>query len=83
MLVFRLISVAIIYIGSVAKLSTVWDLADLSMGIMAIMNIVAIALLSPKALHVLQDYRTKRREGKNPEFHVKDTPEIINTETWE
>ena len=83
MLVFRLISVAIIYIGSVAKLSTVWDLADLSMGIMAIMNIVAIALLSPKALHVLQDYRAKRREGKNPEFYIKDTPEIINTETWE
>lgn len=80
--VFRALCIVIVYIGSVAELSDVWDTADLFMGTMAIMNIVAIAILSPKALHVIKDYYIQRKEGKNPVFSIKNTPEITNTEVW-
>lgn len=83
MTIFRILAVVTVYIGSVAKLSDVWDVADLFMGIMAIMNIIAIAILSPKALHVIQDYRAQRKAGKNPEYSIKNTPEIENTEAWD
>lgn len=80
--VFRALCIVIVYIGSVAELSDVWDTADLFMGTMAIMNIVAIAILSPKAFQVIKDYYIQRKEGKNPVFNIKNTPEIKNTEVW-
>ena len=83
MLVFRVLTVACVYLGSVASLGLVWDIADVSMGIMALMNIVVIAILSPKAVAIIKDYIKQRKEGKNPVFRAKDIPGLENTECWD
>ena len=83
MLVFRVLTVACVYLGSVASLGLVWDIADVSMGIMALMNIVVIAILSPKAVAIINDYIKQRKEGKNPVFRAKDIPGLENTECWD
>ena len=83
MLIFRVLTVACVYLGSVAKLGLVWDIADISMGIMALMNIVVIAILSPKAIAIINDYIKQRKEGKNPVFRAKDIPGLENTECWD
>ena len=83
MLVFRVLTVACVYLGSVASLGLVWDIADVSMGIMALMNIVVIAILSPKAVAIIKDYIRQRKEGKNPVFKAKDIPGLENTECWD
>ena len=83
MLIFRVLTVACVYLGSVAKLGLVWDIADISMGIMALMNIVVIAILSPKAVAIINDYIKQRKEGKNPVFRAKDIPGLENTECWD
>ena len=53
------------------------------MGIMALMNIVVIAILSPKAVAIINDYIKQRKEGKNPVFRAKDIPGLENTECWD
>ncbi len=83
MLVFRLLTVACVYLGSVASLGLVWDIADVSMGVMALMNIIVIAILSPKAVAIINDYIKQRKEGKNPVFRAKDIPGLENTECWD
>ena len=83
MLVFRVLTVACVYLGSVASLGLVWDIADVSMGIMALMNIVVIAILSPKAVAIINDYIKQRKEGKNPVFRAKDIPGLENIECWD
>lgn len=83
MLVFRVLTVACVYLGSVASLGLVWDIADVSMGIMALMNIIVIAILSPKAVAIINDYIKQRKEGKNPVFRAKDIPGLENTECWD
>lgn len=83
MTVFRALCVIVIYIGAVSNLSDVWDIADVFMGIMALMNIVAITVLSPKAFSVLKNYAKQRNEKKNPVYYAKDTPEIVGETTWE
>ena len=83
MLVFRVLTVACVYLGSVASLGLVWDIADVSMGIMALMNIVVIAILSPKAVAIIKDYIRQRKEGKNPVFRAKDIPGLENTKCWD
>ena len=83
MLVFRVLTVACVYLGSVASLGLVWDIADVSMGIMALMNIIVIAILSPKAVAIINDYIKQRKERKNPVFRAKDIPGLENTECWD
>lgn len=83
MLIFRILTVACVYLGSVASLGLVWDMADVSMGIMALMNIIVIAILSPKAIAIIKDYIKQRKEGRNPVFIAKDIPGLENTECWD
>ena len=83
MLIFRVLTVACVFLGSIASLGLVWDMADVFMGIMALMNIIVIAILSPKAIAIIRDYIRQRKEGKNPVFKAKDIPGLENTECWD
>ncbi len=70
-------------IGSVASLNLVWTLADITMALMTLCNIVAILLLGRYAAICLRDYRTQRRQGIDPVYHKETIPEIAdNTECW-
>jgi AGCS family alanine or glycine:cation symporter len=76
LVVFRLIVLGFIMTGSLAEIAVVWSAADLSMGLMALLNLVAIVLLSPIALRVMRDYLAQLREGHEPEFHRERLPEV-------
>lgn len=45
MAVFRVLVVGMVLFGSLTKVQIVWDLADVMMALMAIVNLVAITLL--------------------------------------
>ena len=64
--------------GAVAKISLVWNLADVSMGLMATVNIVALLLLSGLAIRVINDYREQINAGKTPEFDRSKFPELMD-----
>ena len=83
MFIFRALVVAFVYSGSVVPLGVVWDVGDAFMGIMALINIVVIAILSPIAIAVVKDYLNQRKEGKNPVFIAKNIPNLKNTECWD
>lgn len=66
--VFRIVSVVVIFFGAQADFSTIWDLADVLMGFMAVENILVILLLGNIALLCLKDYQQQKKAGKNPLF---------------
>ena len=70
--IFRVTCLLAIFLGAQADFSLVWNLADVTMGFMAIVNIIAIFLLSKVAIKVLQDYEKQRKEGKNPVFYEEE-----------
>ncbi len=72
MQVFRITCVVAIFLGAQADFSLVWNLADVTMGFMAIVNIVAIFLLGNVAIKVLKDYEKQKKQGKKPVFHEKN-----------
>ncbi|MCI5725354.1 alanine:cation symporter family protein, partial [Fusobacterium sp.] len=82
MFIFRILVVVFVYIGSIVPLGLVWDIGDAFMGIMALINIVVIALLTPTAMAIIKDYYTQRKDGKNPVFYAKNIPNLKNTECW-
>lgn len=67
--VFRITCVAAVFLGAQADFALVWNLADITMGFMAIVNIVAIFLLGKIALEALADYDKQRKQGKDPVFY--------------
>ena len=79
--VFRCTCLLAVFFGAQADFSLVWNLADITMGCMAIVNIIAILLLGNIALKVLKDYETQKKAGKNPVFKAKNVG-IHNTECW-
>ena len=81
--ILRLLSAAMVAIGSIASLNLVWTLADITMALMTLCNIVAILLLGRYAAICLRDYRTQRRQGIDPVYHKETIPEIADkTECW-
>ncbi|TWI47795.1 AGCS family alanine or glycine:cation symporter [Pseudomonas duriflava] len=68
-LVYRLLVVALVIWGSQQDLSTVFGFADLTMGLLAVVNLIALALLLKIGLRVMRDYDRQRRAGiKQPVF---------------
>ncbi|MDE7173190.1 MAG: alanine:cation symporter family protein, partial [Helicobacter sp.] len=79
--IFRFASAFWVLVGAQLHLSLAWDLADLFMGLMASVNIIAILLLSNIAIRVLKDYEKQRSANKDPVFKAADVG-IHNTEFW-
>ena len=74
---YRLAVGAMVFFGSVAGLDLVWNLADLMMAIMTIINLIAITLLGRFAIKALKDYKHQKQKGiKSPVFKASTIPEI-------
>ncbi len=67
--IFRVTCLVAIFLGAQADFGVVWNLADVTMGFMAIVNIIAIFLLGKVALKVLKNYEEQKKAGKNPVFY--------------
>ena len=61
-----------IYWGTGANLKDVWAAADMAFGLMAVINIVAIVLLTPTVVAVTKDYQRKREQGDSIDFSSRD-----------
>lgn len=80
---FRIVVGAVVFFGSLAALDLVWALADITMALMTLCNIIAIIILGRYAVDCLDDYRAQRRKGLDPEFRSSTIPSIENeTECW-
>ena len=81
---FRIITGVTVMAGALVSLQEAWSSVDVAMGVMTIVNLVAIIQLSPKAFFLLRNYIAQKKEGHNPEFHRSMMPEIEkDIECWE
>lgn len=81
LIIFRLVCLVPLVLGAMSNLQLAWNLADILMGLMALVNIIAIVLLGKVAFKCLEDYRTQKREGKDPVFKASKVG-IKDTECW-
>ena len=82
MVLFRLIAMGLIFLGAGLTLDLVWNLSDVLMGVMVLINIPVIAVLSRPAAAALRNYTEQRRAGKNPVFRAADIDLKEKTEYW-
>lgn len=70
--IFRVTCVIAIFLGAQADFSLMWNFADVTMGFMAIINIISIFLLGGIALKVLKHYEEKKKSGEEISFRGAD-----------
>ena len=82
MVLFRIDAMLLIFIGAGMQIGTVWNLADVLMGVMALINLPVIILLSRPALLALKDYSAQKKTGRNPVFKAETVGLKGKTEYW-
>lgn len=80
--IYRILVGGMVFFGSIASLKFVWSLADVTMALMAICNLIAIIMLGKYAFRLLDDYLRQKKSGiKSPVFSkdkMKDIKEDIS-----
>jgi AGCS family alanine or glycine:cation symporter len=76
MLVLRCLVLLMVVWGALQAVTTVFNTADASMGLMALINLAAIVALSGTVVKLTRDYFAQRRAGVEPVFHGRDFPEL-------
>jgi AGCS family alanine or glycine:cation symporter len=82
----RIAVLGMIVFGALQSNQVIWALADVSMGLMAIVNLIAILLLSNEVVKLAKDYNDQLNEGKVPTFDRTKIPELdkkIEPGIWE
>ena len=75
--IYRISVAAMVFFGSLVSMDIVWNLADVFMGLMALINLIAIVLLSKIAFKALNDYISQKKEGiSDPVFDASIIPEL-------
>ena len=80
--ILRTCTIFTVFVGSLTTSGVTWTLGDIGVGAMAWMNLIAILLLSPKALKALRDYEQAKKKGEEPHFDPKKL-DIEGAEFWE
>lgn len=81
---YRVLAGCMVMFGALATLDLAWSLADITMGLMALCNLIAISLLGRYAFRLLEDYREQKRAGiKDPVFTKNRLKEVEkDLECW-
>lgn len=82
MIVYRITAALIIFVGAGLNAGLLWDIADVTMGCMTIINMPVIIILSKYALGALRDYEKQVKNGDKPVFHVKDIQLPHEVDYW-
>ena len=69
---FYILCVLVIFFGAIIPMDAAWAAADISMGLMTIINLPCCVILFGVVKKALTDYERQKKEGKNPEFHAKN-----------
>lgn len=80
--VYHIIAALVVLLGAGLSASMLWNISDVFMGLMAVINVPVIFLLSKKALVVLKDYEEQRKDGKIPVFYAKNVGLENEVEYW-
>ncbi|MBQ4851114.1 sodium:alanine symporter family protein [Pseudoalteromonas sp. MMG012] len=79
MLIFRACVLGMVMFGAIGELGLIWTMADISMGMMAIVNVAALFMLSGFVIWLYKDYCSQLKAGVIPVFNPDNHPEMKKT----
>lgn len=83
MTIYRVFAALVIFVGAGLSMDLLWNLADVLMGCMAIINLPVIVILGRQAMACLRDYESQRAAGKDPVFYANDIGITDSLDYWQ
>ncbi len=81
--IYRTITLVLVMWGATQDLSTVFGFADLTMALLALVNLVALGLLFKVGLRVMRDFDEQRKAGHMPVFDAERFADLnIDKNAW-
>ena len=80
--VIHVVASAVIFIGAGLNADMLWNIADVTMGLMTLINMPVIIILGKYAFRALKDYETQRKLGKEPVFKAENIGLPHKTDYW-
>ena len=68
LIVFRTVAALLVFAGALLKFEVAWNLGDILMGLMALINLPVIVILGNQAIRCANDYVAQRKAGLEPHF---------------
>ena len=81
--VYHIGAALLVLLGAGLSADFLWNLSDLTMGIMTLINIPVIILLGKYAYKALGDYTAQRKAGKEPVFMAETVGLAGKTDYWQ
>ncbi|WP_084403103.1 alanine/glycine:cation symporter family protein [Schaalia suimastitidis] len=81
--IFRTVAVVLVFGGALLDFSVAWNVGDILMGLMVLINLPVILILGKKALDAAKDYRAQRAKGINPEFKAASIGITEKLDYWQ
>lgn len=81
MLVVKVVFLGTVAFGTLRASSLIWAMADVGVGMMAYLNLIAILILQGIAFKSLQDYEIQKKHTVNPIFEPEHL-NITNADYW-
>ena len=83
MRVYHIIASLVVLLGAGLSADLLWNISDIFMGGMTLINMPVIFFLGKYALRALKDYEKQRREGSEPVFHARDIDLPHEVDYWQ
>lgn len=82
MRVYHILAALVIFIGAGLSADLLWNIADITMGGMTLINMPVIIILSKYAFRALRNYEEQLKAGREPEFKVRDIDLPHKVDYW-
>ena len=82
MRIYHVIASLVILVGAGLSADLLWNISDIFMGGMTLINMPVIFILSKYSIRALKDYEKQRKEGREPVFYAKDIELPHEVDCW-
>lgn len=81
--VYYIVASFVIFLGAGLSADFLWNVADLTMGGMTLINIPVIVILGKYAIRALNNFTEQRKAGKEPTFRAEDIGLPHEVDYWQ
>ena len=80
--IIHVVAAGLIFLGAGLSADFLWNIADLFMGAMTLINMTTLFILGKYAIRTLNDYTQQYKDGIEPVFHVDSIQLPHNVDYW-
>ena len=80
--VYYIVASGLIFLGAGLSADLLWNVADVTMGAMTLINMPVIIMLGKYAFRALDDFTNQRKAGKDPTFRASDIDLPHQVDCW-